>query len=224
MQLYKKAFFLLIGIFVLAFVLLPFKPLLAQSDDTCPIDKPSANCDKKTDLKEQTSGGEIKVYFFFAPGCAHCEKVEASLKDLALKYSLGLEIVNAKANGQKLRTLLHNYNVPITAWGKVPITFVGDKYFQGVKSTSEIENIIKDVKNRDKITPLNQGINEVGTIKLLQISILALTDSINPCALAIFLLLLLTLVEEKNFAGKKIFIPALSFISAILLVIFCLVF
>ena len=150
------------------------------------------------------------VYFFYASGCPHCRKVKELIVNLKKKYHFSLKEVDAREDPQTFYSFLKKYQVPPQDWGKVPIVFTAKGYCLGEKDCEKhLEDLIRgETKESPKLSKRSFW---------LSFSALALTDAVNPCALTIFLLLLLILTSEKKFAGKRIVLPALGFILAVFL-------
>lgn len=207
-----------IFIFLLLGVAFAPKNIFAAGD-VCLIE--DSSCEDGILLQEEESKGDICLYFFFAPGCPECEKAAQKIDSLQQRYSIAKKQINAKNNPALLRGLLHHYKVPYRYWGKVPIVFVGDKFLVGKDIVSQLEPVIKSFSGRVKC-PEPAKLLSHKFVSGLSITLLALTDSVNPCALSIFLLLLMVLAESKKFSGKKIFFNSLSFIGAVFAVYFVL--
>ena len=209
----KKSILSVLIAFAFLSLVVSFNLVKAQ---TCSLNAP---CDGNTTLKEETTKGDICLYFFFAPGCPECEKVARKIHSLQSQYSLQKCQINAKKNPTLLRSLLQTYRVPLRYWGKVPIVFVGDKFLVG-EDISKLPDILSQYSGKKVACPKPRS----GFLSLCwaKIALLALTDSINPCALTIFLLLLLVLAQNKKFSGRKIMLNSLSFILAVFIVYFLL--
>jgi len=158
------------------------------------------------------SQDKVCLYFFYGQGCPHCAKVEPYLSELEKKYDLQIhtfEVYNNRSNLQLMQKYFDGYNVPQNQRG-VPAVFISDNYFVGDKPI--LDNLESKIKSFGKGSPcpsLNattgMGITgEVSAIEPEKISFLvvtgaALVDSINPCAIAVLLILLSTLLAS----GKK---------------------
>jgi len=207
-------------IFIFLFLSLVFFPKNIFASDVCTLDSSGSSCEGQETLKEEKTEGDICLYFFFAPGCPECQKAAQKIDSLK-QYSIAKKQLNAKTNPTLLRALLHYYKVPYRYWGKVPIVFVGDKFLVGKDISIQLESILKDVSGELKCPEPAVALSHK-CVSCLSITLLSLADSVNPCALSIFLLLLMVLAESKKFSGKRIFLSSLSFIGAIFLVYFCL--
>ncbi len=203
--------YLLPGVFFLTLFFAP--EALAHNKNTCSLNDP---CGENVVLQEKETKGEICLYFFFAPGCPACKSVEKKVDKLSAKYPIARKQINARSNPQLLQNFLRAYNVPLKYWGKVPIVFVGDQYLVGDKAIEKLEEMLKGLQGK-KVSCLR--IDKTGFRTTFgHITLLALSDAVNPCALTIFLLLLLTLAEQRRFSGKKVFLYAASFVAAVFLV------
>ena len=157
------------------------------------------------------------IYFFYGQGCPHCAKVEPYLSEMEKKYDLEVyrfEIYNNRSNLVLLQKYFDAYDVPQSQRG-VPVVFISDNYFVGDRPI--LDNLESKIKSFDKgcscpslTTKTGMGITgEVSAIEPEKISFLvvtgvALVDSINPCAIAVLLILLSALLAsgEKTRAFK----------------------
>lgn len=153
------------------------------------------------------------VYFFYGDGCPHCAKVEPYIAQLESKYPNlevhRFEIYNNRSNALMLNDYFNAYNVPDNERG-VPAVFISNKYIVGDRPI--LENIENEIKNNPNAPcPRAEGTNatglagakspleQAGPAFLLTVVSSALVDSINPCAIAVLLILLGALLA----AGDK---------------------
>jgi cytochrome c biogenesis protein CcdA len=157
------------------------------------------------------------VYFFYGEGCQHCARVEPFIDTLETRggstiYSF--EVYNNRSNIALLNSFFDNYGIPNEKRG-IPVVFIGNTYLIGdVPIKENLENNIKN--NAGSACPILNGHNVTGTtgaispterlgaLSLFTIVGAALVDSINPCAIAVLLILLGALVAtgEKTRALK----------------------
>lgn len=162
------------------------------------------------------------VYYFYGQGCPHCAKVEEFFKQIEPSYPdleiHSFEIYNNRTNLLMLHNFFEAYNVSSVERG-IPIVFFSDKYISG--DTPIIENFTKIVNETGpaecpvvKISSLS----EVSPSFYLTIIGAALVDSINPCAIAVLLILMgaLLIANER----RKAFLTGISFIVSIYIVYF----
>ena len=147
------------------------------------------------------------VYFFYGDGCQHCAKVEPSIENLEIQSQYPVEvhrfeIYNNRSNLVLLNQLFDSYNIQNDDKG-IPAVFIGSHYLIGDKPI--LENLELTISNNPgsdcpKLdscgtnitgsTGETSPINEFGSLSLLTIIGAALVDSINPCAIAVLLILM----------------------------------
>jgi cytochrome c biogenesis protein CcdA/glutaredoxin len=177
------------------------------------------------------SKDKVCLYFFYGQGCPHCAKVEPYLSEIEQKYDLEIyrfEVYNNRSNLVLLQKYFDAYNVPQNQRG-VPVVFISDNYFVGDRPISD--NLESKIKSFDKgcscpslTKKTGMGITgEVSAIEPEKISFLivtgaALVDSINPCAIAVLLILLSALLAS----GEKFraFKAGIAFTVSIYIVYF----
>jgi thiol-disulfide isomerase/thioredoxin len=177
---------------------------------TCPstnstINAIAVNATNKT-------GNPVYLSFAFAPGCPHCEALNNYLANLSKRYDLRVTYINAVANQTTLSDYLSYYNVSQSYWDAVPILFLGNKTYCVGDTTCESfmsQNIIAFAQ---KGVPLQQvGSASLGQLSILEISGLALVDSINPCAFMVLIFLLSTLFMRDPNKRYKILLGGICF-------------
>jgi len=166
------------------------------------------------------------VYFFYGDGCAHCARVEPFINDLESQYDFlniqKFEIYNDRLNMVLLNQYFESYNVSNDNRG-IPVVFIGKNYLIGDRPI--LENLESETQNNAGAEcPVLNGGNATGTVglsspveKLGSLSLLAvvgaaLVDSINPCAIAVLLILMsaLLIANDKKKALKAGFAFTLS--------------
>jgi len=176
------------------------------------------------------SAQQACVYFFYGNGCPHCAKVEPFLEQLEQKYNYlkikKFEVYDNRENLLLLNNYFNAFNVPENNRG-VPVVFLKNKYLVG--DTPIIENLEKEIiqGNASECPSLNNEKKEVPGILgptsslqgiwqpsfILTVIGAALVDSINPCAIAVLLILLSVLLATGN--RRKALIVGFSFILSI---------
>ncbi len=159
------------------------------------------------------------IYFFYGEGCQSCAKAEPFIKSLEKKYP-NLEIHRFEIYGNvKNRKLLNDffdaYNVPKDKrW--IPAVFTYDKWLTGADDViGKLEGVILETKVCGCPSLAKTVKKKCISTKLTLLTVIgaALVDSINPCAIAVLLILLSGLIytEEK----KRVLISGLSFTLSI---------
>ncbi|OGC38446.1 hypothetical protein A2155_01540 [candidate division WWE3 bacterium RBG_16_52_45] len=168
------------------------------------------------------------VYYFYGEGCPHCANVKPVLDELEQKYpDLNIqrfEIYFNEESANLFQEVSASFSVP-QPWG-VPAVFIGEKYFVG--DTPIITNLEDEILanpnapcplDKDTDPPAETGQESLETPALATIIGAALVDSINPCAIAVLLILLSAFLFG---AGKKkrAVAAGLAFTAAIYLAYF----
>jgi cytochrome c biogenesis protein CcdA/glutaredoxin len=162
---------------------------------------------------------EVDLFMFYGKGCPHCGKAEMFLDEMEEKYpSLNVERYETY-NSQKNRELFENisraYDKKI---GGVPTFYMGEKVFVGYndavgnKIESEIKNCIEDgccspmTKLED--TNCTRG-NVIQKLTIPAVVSAAAVDAINPCAFAVLIILMTTILATKD--KKKALLAGIAF-------------
>ena len=161
----------------------------------------------------QTSGsaGTITAYYFYGDGCTHCANIKPHLIALAAKYPnlelKQLEVYHNTTNQEILSHFQRSYN--ITTPG-VPTLFIGNRALVGEKEIRDnTEPIIIELGRVPAggatpvpaITPIPGGGNCPATSTSLTLPLViacALIDSVNPCAFAVLVFLLLSIIMLES--------------------------
>lgn len=172
------------------------------------------------------------VYEFYGQGCPHCAGVESHLETLEKAYSdveiQRFEIYQNRTNLVLLQDYFESYNVPDSQRG-VPVVFISDRYLVGDTPIIEnLEDYIEGFKGAE--CPVPNGFNgtgeaggksaleSIGPKFYLTIIGAAFVDSINPCAIAVLLILMGALLLTND--RKKAFSTGIAFTLSIYIVYF----
>lgn len=159
-----------------------------------------------------------KIYLFYGQGCPHCSIVEEyfETQDLYAKYPIEKkEIYSNRDNAILFSTLLTNLGVPENKRG-VPLVIIGDKVMVGDRPIIDsfiIEAdifLLADTKQQDEP---KQEDPVVLDLTLTAVIGAAIVDAINPCAFAVLIILMSTILVAGN--GKKALMSGLAFASSI---------
>ncbi len=179
------------------------------------------------------AGNKTCAYFFYGNGCPHCAKVEPFINEIEAKYPNlevhRFEIYNNKSNLVLFNKFAYSYGIPENESG-VPTIFIGNTYLVGdepivKKLEHEIESNIgvgcpdleKIVNPLGETGPTSQT-KPLGELSLVTVIGAALVDSINPCAFAVLLILLGTLLNTGD--KSKALRGGLAFTISIYIVYF----
>jgi len=167
------------------------------------------------------SDGKVCIYFFHSKGCVHCAKADSYIKDLEKEYPLEVHRFEITENSELISKLYSNYSVPNNERGYIPIVFIGDRYFLG--DTLIIENlepkIQKCIEKGCTKCPLCEECAEE-EISLAYVLGLALVDAVNPCELAVLIILMTAILTRFPKEKGKALKAGLSFSAAIFLMYF----
>ncbi|MFH1827008.1 MAG: cytochrome c biogenesis protein [bacterium] len=160
------------------------------------------------------------IYFFYGTGCPHCQLVENYFTEnnLYSKYQIEKkEIYFNRDNATFYNQALDKLNFPQSNRG-VPAVVIGEKVIIGDRPI--IENLIKEadlfIENKNVPTKAidKQKYNKQNFGLTLAAVIGASTvDAINPCAFAVLIILMSTILATGN--GKKALKTGLAFSTSI---------
>lgn len=179
------------------------------------------------------------IYYFYGSTCPHCKKVKPVLSELEKKYPKleikRYEVFENQKNAKLFQKFFDYYKVPSGDQG-VPIVFVGDEYIVGdtpiismleeyITSSKEIKCVSLDAvegKKAQASADSSRNNKKGDTLPILAIIGAAIADSINPCAIAVLLILLSSLLFLNN--RKQAFRAGIAFIIAVFISYFLIGF
>lgn len=154
-------------------------------------------------------------YLFYSRGCSHCEKVINYLQSENLFQRLNLdkkEIRFHRDNLQEFLKICQEKNIPEDRRG-VPMLLYHGKCVIGDKPIIEFVNQIVKGQNITKRNEDQKNYNQVPRINLLAVIGGASADSINPCAFAVLILLMTTILSSGN--RRRALWAGLAFTSSV---------
>jgi len=169
------------------------------------------------------------VYFFYGDGCQHCAKVEPFVDSFGSDVELiKFEVYNNRSNLVLLNQYFDVYNIRDNNRG-VPVIFVGNNYLVGDnpifdRLEESIENNIGancpslDRLNVTGTAGSSSPLEKLNGLSLFTIIGAALVDSVNPCAIAVLLILIGALLASGD--KKKAFKAGLAFTLSIYIAYF----
>lgn len=167
------------------------------------------------------------ILFFYGQGCSHCAKVESYFNDIDAynKYPLeSKEIYFNRTNAAEFNAILDANGIPPNERG-VPMLVAGDVLISGDSPIIEQFTTVADafiVSNggtavtEEAKVPENTANSGKASISMWLIISASLVDAINPCAFAVLLILLTTVLAQKT-SRKKVLASGLAFSLAIFL-------
>jgi len=173
------------------------------------------------------------VYFFYGDGCQHCAKIEPLINNLEIQSEFSVEVHKFEIyNNRSNMLLLNNYfdahNISNSERG-IPVVLVGNSYLMGYSPIQEnLINLIQEnigsscpsqnITNSEGQTGEKSSMEKLKSLSLLTVIGAALVDSINPCAIAVLLILMAALLATGN--KKRALRAGLAFTLSIYLAYF----
>ena len=166
------------------------------------------------------------VVFFYSSTCPHCKEVQEFL-DSQDSSEFKLEKFEASQHPEKFSAYIENHSIPTRYTGSVPTVFIGDNSAVGSKNSiklikknigpnqsfSTVENDTKSEKER-AVKENSGSLSELGILGLIG---LAATDSINPCALAVLMILIGSIMSNNLEDRLRALKSGAAFIAGIFL-------
>lgn len=162
---------------------------------------------------------EDTMYFFYGEGCPHCAEVLNYFEqnDLINKYKIEKkEIYFNHENALLYTELLDNLNYPQEGRG-VPTLVVGSNVIVGDKPIIDSFKT-KEVDSRkltDTVPVQSETEGKKTTLTIAAIVAGSLVDAINPCAFAVLIILMTTIITAGN--QRKALLAGLAFSTSIFL-------
>jgi cytochrome c biogenesis protein CcdA/glutaredoxin-related protein len=164
------------------------------------------------DVKADDLAEKKKAVYFYSETCAHCEKVNAYFQQEKIYEAYDIEKIECSGpyNTAYLNSFFDAFSVPADKRG-FPAIFFQDRMILGDEPI--INNFVKEigmvsaheVPTPEKITVLLQVDNEnekySSEVSLLVLIWAALVDAINPCAFAVLILLVTTVISAEGRRG-----------------------
>jgi len=166
-------------------------------------------------ISAETPAEKIQIYFFYSASCPHCANAEKTLDELEQKYDfIQINRYNITENYDLVMQFYNQSDMPTSEMGSVPIIFVGNVYYLGDEPIIEnLETAILEIKETGMVTPnLDPTQNEVSIMQLIS---LALVDAVNPCELAVLVILMTAILSRYPNNKRKALKAGLAFTSAI---------
>jgi cytochrome c biogenesis protein CcdA/glutaredoxin len=151
---------------------------------------------------------EVELYFFHSPGCPHCANMDVFLEEMQEKYSeLQVHKLNVKENTDTFFELADQYGLDVSNGVRVPVIFVHGKVLVGENAAikkeldSYINECVDQICTHDYLGKSEGDSNPALDNKKITIPAVisaAAVDAINPCAFAVLIVLLTTVLATKN--------------------------
>lgn len=189
---------------------------LNAGDSSCPTD----TCENE----------DYCIYYFYGQGCPHCAEISPIVDSLMQKYPEfnlhKLEIYYNSSNQELFQDFVSRYGLKSDG---IPAVFISSDVLQGVSQIeNNLETRLEYYSSHQPTCPLEYNTKEALPseispsreikITLGAIIIAALADSINPCAFAVLIFLLLYLSNIQ--AKRRMLKVGLIYILVVFLVYF----
>jgi glutaredoxin len=191
----------------------------SQDFGVCAIDTNICSTDTNVNVDNNiiSISGQIPMYLFYSPSCSHCKNVEEYLQILSKDYNLNVVAIDRDKNNSFFVNVVQSFNEK--SFG-VPVLVINDHFYQGDKEI--IANLLKELASyKNNSYALYEIKEKPKPINFLTITALAFADSINPCEIAVLLILLSSVLVKYN-SRKKVLGYGLSFIITIYVMYFIL--
>jgi len=176
------------------------------------------------EINSQSSSENITPIFFYGSGCPHCANAAKYLDTLEnTNEFIKTKRLEINQNRELIIELYERYNVPANEQGHVPILFIGNSYYLGDNFiVQNLENEILSCKeNGCKLKENETNPNEVKEdVNIAYVLMLALVDAVNPCELAVLIILMTAILTQYPKQKKKALKAGLLFSLAIFLMYF----
>jgi len=166
----------------------------------------------------------VNIEFFWGDGCPHCAKVEPYITAWEKKYLdvnfTRYEVYKNRSNAKLLLERYSSFSVPENQQG-VPAVFIGQEYFIGDQSIIDDaeeaiqQTIVAGPDTTNTSVPAPASNTSKTKLTIWTIIGAAFVDSINPCAIAVLLVLFSGLMMSPD--PRRMFRAALAFITSIYL-------
>lgn len=184
---------------------------------------------------EHEEDKEVILFMFYGQGCPHCGKIELFLDEMEEKYPTlkveRYEVYNNQENRELFQKISEAFDTEIKG---VPTVFINAKVIVGFSNYlgESIENEIKRCLKEECKSPMDEHTDETihiegdsspaekpdetGIVEKLTIPAVisaAAVDAINPCAFAVLIILITTILASK--VRKRALFAGLAFTVSI---------
>lgn len=160
------------------------------------------------------------MYFFYGQGCSHCAKVEAYFDKINAYETYPIvakEVYFNRTNAALFVEMMQDASIPADEQG-VPTLIAGDTIITGDTPIIEQFVTVADdfIAAQDLPIPKSEEKPQQRTsaVSLWVIISASLVDAINPCAFAVLLILLSTVLAQKS-SRKRVVASGLAFSLAV---------
>nr|WP_244605478.1 GAP family protein [Halorhabdus rudnickae] len=176
------------------------------------------------DYQTSANSTTVHIVYFYSPNCPHCEDTEEFFAAMNETHDLQIREYRVQLNSEAFREYLEEYDVPEQLWGGTPTVFIDDGYAVGTEQVKSLVNQTIAEGGTDTFPTLS-GSQSLGgrSLSLGLISTLATLaagDAVNPCALAVLLILLTTVLTRHPDNQRRVLASGLAFSLSVMLTYF----
>jgi cytochrome c biogenesis protein CcdA len=160
-----------------------------------------------------------KIYFFYGEGCPHCSQVLNFFEkeNLLDKYQIEKREIYFNHDNALLYTqMLDDLNFPFQKRG-VPIMIIGDRVLVGdlqiINNFSDQPYDSVNIDDYDSEPVIVDSGEKYPDLTLMAVIMGSLVDAINPCAFAVLIILMTTVISTKD--SRRALYSGLSFSASI---------
>jgi cytochrome c biogenesis protein CcdA/glutaredoxin len=182
---------------------------------------------------ENPASDHVDLYMFYSSGCPYCAKMHTFLDGLQQEETkLTVYEYELKENLDLFFELAEKYGLELERSVRVPVVFIHEKVLVGFNEdiAETIESYVQECINEICEDPNGDATQTIGptdtfnpTEQLQRLTIPAViaaaaVDAINPCAFAVLIILLTTILATKS--RKKALLAGIAFSSSIYIAYF----
>jgi len=169
----------------------------------------------------------VEVKYYYVPGCPVCDQVNKQLGSLEAQYGerISVEGINANEKYYEFIDFQKEYGIDIALQSKVPKVFTPDDYCIGPECYSKLDAMVESAmvcepdQNSDiPICPPGEGAGQ--QISIVELAVLGFIDAINPCEIAVLVILLTSIMTRFPKQRRKALNAGLAFSGAVLIMYF----
>jgi len=167
-----------------------------------------------------SSTEKTPLLFFYRPSCGHCQATIQWLDGIKEKYeNIEVIYINIDEENELFWNVIKNYGITDPNFS-LPVLFIGNNYFIGPEEVStSLENTLNKVNEKENINTENNS-TQTNEINILYVLTLAFVDAVNPCELAVLIILMTAILTRYPKQKKKALKAGLLFSLAIFLMYF----
>jgi thiol:disulfide interchange protein len=160
------------------------------------------------------------LLFFYRPTCGHCNATIDWLDSIKGNYeNVEVIYINIDEENELFWEVVQNYGISDPNFA-LPVLFMGENYFIGPDGVKiNLEKAMDEIEVKKDIVQTKDPL-EKQEVNLLYVLMLAFVDAVNPCELAVLIILMTAILTRYPKQKKKALKAGLLFSLAIFLMYF----